>query len=198
MAELTDSSGINTAGGIGHELLAQLSNSSTGSTLNSQPSTFLLNDFYQADVDSYKKGKIRFPLPELEAGPYTLKLRAWDVLNNASEKSLSFVVGEPGSIRLQRVLNYPNPFTDRTQFWFEHNLPGQALRVSVEVMTLTGRVVRTLRSELTTEGNFCRDLTWDGRDDQGDRLGRGVYLYRLRVSASGKGEARYLGKLVIL
>ena len=198
LAELTDSSGINTAGGIGHDLIATISTISTSSTLNPQPSTFLLNDFYQADADSYKKGRIRFPLPELEAGSYSLKLRAWDVFNNPSEKTLSFLVGEPGSLRIERVLNYPNPFTDQTRFWFEHNAPGQTLRISVEVMTLTGRVVRTLQSEGVADGNFSRELNWDGRDDQGDRLARGVYLYRLRVRANGKGEARYLGKLVIL
>jgi hypothetical protein len=137
-------------------------------------------------------------MPELSPGPYTLKLRAWDVLNNPAEKTLSFVVGEPGSLRIERVLNYPNPFISQTRFWFEHNAPGQLLRVSVEVMTLTGRVVRTLRSDLVSEGTFCRELSWDGRDDQGDRLARGVYLYRLRVSTAGKGEARHLGKLVIL
>ena len=192
IAELTDSSGINTAGGIGHDLIATLS------TLNPPLTTFLLNDFYQAETDSYKKGKIRFPIPELAPGPYTLKLRAWDVLNNPAEKTISFVVGEPGSLRIERVVNYPNPFTSQTRFWFEHNAPGQPLRVSVEVMTLTGRVVRTLRSDIVSEGTFCRELSWDGRDDQGDRLARGVYLYRLRVSAAGKGEARHLGKLVIL
>ena len=122
-----------------------------------------------------------FPLPELAPGSYSLKLRAWDVLNNPAEKTLGFVVGEPGSLRIQRVLNYPNPFSGHTAFWFEHNAPGQVLRVSVEVMTVTGRVVRTLRAEYRPEGNFCRDLEWDGRDEQGQLLGRGTYLYRLRV-----------------
>jgi flagellar hook assembly protein FlgD len=119
-------------------------------------------------------------------------------MNNPSERTLTFVVGEPGALRIQRVLNYPNPFTTRTAFWFEHNAPGQVLNVAVEVMTITGRVVRTIRSTVSTEGNFSRDLEWDGQDDQGDRLGRGTYLYRLKVSTAGKGEARYLGKLVIL
>lgn len=198
LADLTDSSGINTAGGIGHDLVATLSTPSTGSTLNPQPSTFLLNDFYQSAPDTYKKGLVRFPLPELEPGSYTLKMRAWDVLNNPSERTLSFVVGEPGSLRIQRVLNYPNPFTDRTSFWFEHNAPGQLLQVSVEVMTISGRIVRAMQAAYLPEGNFCRELEWDGRDDQGQRLGRGTYLYRLRVRANGKGEAHQLGKLVIL
>lgn len=192
---LTDSSGINTAGGIGHDLIAQLS---TPSTLNPPPSTFLLNDFYQADPDTYKSGRIRFPLGDLAPGAYTLTLRAWDVLNNPSEKSLSFVVGDVESLQLRRVLNYPNPFTDRTQFWFEHNAPGQPLQVAVEVMTITGRIVRTLRADYVPEGNFSRELEWDGRDEQGQRLGRGTYLYRLRVRSPQKGEARELGKLVIL
>jgi hypothetical protein len=127
-----------------------------------------------------------------------LTLRAWDVLNNPGEKTLSFVVGDEEKLRIDRVLNYPNPFTSATRFWFEHNAPGQLLRVSVEVMTLTGRVVRTLRAEALSEGNFYRDLEWDGRDEQGDRLGRGTYIYRLRVRCAGKGEASQVEKLVIL
>jgi hypothetical protein len=198
LAELRDSSGINTAGGIGHDLIAQLTTLSTNSTLNPQPSTFLLNDFYQADPDTYKSGRIRYPLPELVPGSYSLKLRAWDVLNNPSERTLSFVVGDPERFRIQRVLNYPNPFSGRTAFWFEHNAPGQNILVSVEVMTLTGRVVRTLQGQFLSEGSFCRELEWDGRDEQGDRLGRGTYLYRLKVRAAGLGSAEHLGKLVIL
>jgi flagellar hook assembly protein FlgD len=120
------------------------------------------------------------------------------VLNNPSERTLSFVVGDPERFRIQRVLNYPNPFSGRTTFWFEHNAPGQNILVSVEVMTLTGRVVRTLQGQFLSEGSFCRELEWDGRDEQGDRLGRGTYLYRLKVRAAGLGSAEHLGKLVIL
>lgn len=194
IAELTDSSGINTAGGIGHDLLA---------TLNAEPRTlnselFTLNDFYQSAPNTSKKGTIRYPLPTLAPGAYTLKLRAWDVLNNPGEKTLSFVVGDGERLRIQRVLNYPNPFSSRTNFWFEHNAPGQLLSISVEVMTVTGRIVRSLQVQTSSEGNFYRDLEWDGRDEQGDRLGRGTYLYRLRVRCAGKGEASELGKLVIL
>ncbi|MBM3432450.1 MAG: type IX secretion system sortase PorU [Bacteroidetes bacterium] len=194
IAELTDSSGINTAGGIGHDLLATLS--VQPASLN--PQVYTLNDFYQSAPNTAKKGTIRYPLPELASGNYLLKLRAWDVLNNPSEKTLSFVVGDGEGLRIQRVLNYPNPFTGRTNFWFEHNAPGQMLTISVEVMTVTGRVVRTLQTQASPEGSFYRDLEWDGRDEQGDRLGRGTYLYRLRVRCPGKGEASELGKLVIL
>ncbi len=194
IAELTDSSGINTAGGIGHDLLATLNAESR--TLN--PERYLLNDFYQSAPNTAQKGSVRYPLPELAPGTYTLTLRAWDVLNNPGEKTLSFVVGDGEKLRIDRVLNYPNPFTSATRFWFEHNAPGQLLRVSVEVMTLTGRVVRTLRAEALSEGNFYRDLEWDGRDEQGDRLGRGTYIYRLRVRCAGKGEASQVEKLVIL
>jgi hypothetical protein len=200
IATLTDSSGINTAGGIGHDLIATLSTitPSTNSSLIPHPSTFLLNDFYRAEPDTYRRGNIRYPLGQLAPGSYSLQLRAWDVLNNPSEKTLSFVVGTGEKLRIQRVLNYPNPFTTRTAFWFEHNAPGQPLQVSVEILTLTGRIVQFLRSTTTTTGNFCRDIEWDGRDEQGQRLGRGTYLYRLRVRCAGKGEAVHLDKLVIL
>ena len=52
---------------------------------------------------------------------------------------------------------------------------------------------------VTTDGFLCRDITWDGRDDFGDRIGKGVYIYKLTVrsTATGKQSEKY-EKLVIL
>ncbi len=191
LVKLADSSGINTTGtGIGHDIVATLDND------NRQ--YFILNDFYQAELNSYQRGTVRFQLPELEPGTHTLRVKAWDVLNNSGEAQLEFVVAKEENIEVSHVLNYPNPFTTHTQFWFEHNKPGQWLQVQVQIMTITGRVVRTISRPLMTEGNRSADLEWDGRDDFGQKLGRGVYLYKLRVSVSGGGKKEVLGKLVIL
>ena len=48
LAKLQDENGINTASGIGHDIVAILDGDETN--------PFVLNDYYQADVDDYQKG----------------------------------------------------------------------------------------------------------------------------------------------
>ncbi len=191
IVKLEDSSGINTTGtGIGHDIVATLDNDNRR--------YFILNDFYQGDLNSYQKGTVRFQMPELEPGHHTLSLKAWDVLNNSSEATLEFTVAKKEELELSHVLNYPNPFTSKTNFWFEHNKPGQTLQVQVQIMTISGRVVKTLSQAITTEGNRSESIEWNGRDDHGDKLGRGVYLYRIRVTAPDGSRKVVTEKLVML
>ncbi|MGZ8551431.1 MAG: type IX secretion system sortase PorU, partial [Chitinophagaceae bacterium] len=191
IVKLADSSGINTTRtGIGHELVATLDND------NRQ--YFILNDYYQADLDSYQQGTVRFQIPGLLPGPHSVKIKAWDVLNNSSEAVLDFTVAKDEELELSHVLNYPNPFTTSTSFWFEHNKPGQMLQVQVQIMSLTGRVIKTISRELLTDGNRSVEIHWDGRDDYGDRPGRGVYFYRLRVISPEKKKKEVIEKLVLL
>ncbi|MGQ0740114.1 MAG: type IX secretion system sortase PorU [Bacteroidota bacterium] len=190
IVKLTDSSGINTAAtGIGHDIVATLDNN------NRQ--FFILNDFYQGDLNSYQRGTVRFQLPELPPGPHSLKIKAWDVLNNSNEMGLDFVVAKDEELELSHVLNYPNPFINNTAFWFEHNKPGQPLQVLIQIMTISGRVVKSISRTVLTEGNRSDNIEWDGRDDYGDKLGRGVYLYRLRVTGPERKKKEVLEKLVI-
>ncbi|MBI3137499.1 MAG: type IX secretion system sortase PorU [Sphingobacteriales bacterium] len=191
LLRLADSSGINTTGiGIGHDIVATLDGD------NSR--YFILNDFYQADQDSYQTGRVRFQLPELAPGPHSLKIKAWDVMNHSSEVLLEFMVAGDGELALSHVLNYPNPFTTETRFWFEHNKPGQALQFQLQVMTITGRVIRSITGSVVPDGNRVTEIIWDGKDEFGSRPGRGVYLYKLRVIAGGKKAKEVLGKLVML
>ncbi|HEV7781539.1 MAG TPA: type IX secretion system sortase PorU, partial [Chitinophagaceae bacterium] len=191
IVKLADSSGINTVGtGIGHDIIATLDNDNRR--------YYLLNDFYQSELNSYQEGTVRFQLPELEAGPHSLKIKAWDVLNNSNEMVLEFTVAKDEELQLSHVFNYPNPFTTHTSFWFEHNKPGQPLQVQLQIMTITGRTVKSFSRMITTEGNRSAEIEWDGKDDYGDRLGRGVYLYKLRVVSPDKKKKEVIEKLVIL
>lgn len=190
IAELTDSSGINTLGsGIGHDLTVMID--------NDPDQIFVLNSWYEAEKDDYQRGKIRYQLPELAAGPHVLTVKAWDVVNNPGEAALDFVVANDEKLVLDHVLNYPNPFTTHTSFWFEHNRPGQDLQVRLQVFTLTGRVIKVIQKTINTAGNRSMELEWDGRDEFGDRVARGVYLYRLTVTAPDKKRKERIEKLVI-
>jgi len=132
-------------------------------------------------------------------------VKAWDVANNSAEGYTEFVVANSGEIALEHVLNYPNPFTDFTCFQFDHNLVNQQIDVLVRIYTVSGRLVKTLGSSIFSDGAIRQDncMSWDGRDDYGDPLAKGVYLYQVKVRATNAGAAALSGessfeKLVIL
>ncbi len=188
--KLSDSSGINTTGtGIGHDIVATLD--------NDNKKFFVLNDFYQSDLNSYQQGSIRFQLPGMDPGPHSLKIKAWDVLNNSSEYVIEFTVANDDELQISHVLNYPNPFTTNTSFWFEHNKPGQDLHVRVAIFTLTGRIINVLQKTINTPGDRSSEVQWDGKDEFGSKVGRGVYLYKLSVTVPGLKTKEKIEKLVV-
>lgn len=191
LAFLEDENGINTASGIGHDLVAILDGDETN--------PYKLNDYYETALDNYKSGKIKFPFRNLKKGLHTLLFKAWDVYNNLVTAEIQFVVVGDESLTLSNVLNYPNPFTSYTEFWFNHNKPAEPLEVQVQVLTVTGKIVWTKNQTITTDGTLARSITWDGRDDFGDRIGKGVYIYKLTVKALlSNTKAEKYEKLVIL
>jgi hypothetical protein len=191
LAFLIDDNGINTSSGIGHDI--------TGILDGDETNPFVLNDYYEADEDDFTKGKVYFPLRDIEPGLHTLKITAWDTYNNSAMNEIQFVVSESDGVELTRVLNYPNPFTSYTEFWFNHNRPFEPLDVQVQVMTISGKVVWSKNQNLTTTGFTSREITWDGRDDFGQRLGKGVYVYKITVKSTltNKSSSK-IEKLVIL
>jgi hypothetical protein len=196
-AKLYDENGINTASGIGHDIVAIVDGDETN--------PFKLNDYYLTDVDDHQNGTLSYPLRDLEPGLHTLTLKAWDVYNNSSETEIQFVVhDENEGLVITNVLNYPNPFVNYTEFWFNHN-SSDVLDVSVQIFTISGKLVKTLNAQTNINDNCCgnsalsRDIVWDGRDDFGDRIGKGVYVYKLTVrSTQLNKQVEKIEKLVIL
>jgi hypothetical protein len=191
LAYLEDENGISTASGIGHDIVAILD----GNVNN----PYVLNDYYQTNLDDYTKGTLRFPFRNLAVGMHTITLKAWDVYNNPSTTEIQFIVVGDETITLTHVLNYPNPFVNYTEFWFTHNRPFEPLEVQVQVMTITGKLVWTRNQIITTEGFLSKEIIWDGKDDFGNKIGKGVYVYKLTVkSSSSNKKTEKFEKLVIL
>jgi hypothetical protein len=191
IAKLEDENGINTASGIGHDIVAIIDGDETN--------PYILNNYYQAEVDDFTKGSLSYRLRDLEEGLHTLTLKAWDVYNNSSTAEIQFIVAGSNELKIERVLNYPNPFVNYTEFWFNHNRPFEPLEVQVQVFTVTGKVVWTRNQVVNTDGFLSREITWDGRDDFGDRIGKGVYVYKLTVKSTlTNKKVEKFEKLVIL
>ena len=195
LLHLSDDLGINVTGNsIGHDLEAVLDEDSRN--------PIVLNDYYEADVDNYRSGKVRYPLFDLEPGRHTVTVRAWDVANNSTVVTTEFVVAADRGQSLTHVLNYPNPFTTATCFQFDHTLVGQEVAALVQIYTVGGRLVRTLEADYpVSDGAIRQDdcIEWDGLDDYGDQLARGVYLYQIRLRGDGVNVVNSdLEKLVLL
>ena len=189
---LSDISGINTSiTAIDHDIIGVLD----GDALN----PLVLNDFYETELDDFTKGKVTYRLRDLEVGPHTLKIKAWDTYNNSSETTLNFVVISDAVLNLENVLNYPNPFVNYTEFWFNHNKPNEVLEVQVQIFTVSGKLIKTIHQNVQTTGTLSRDITWNGLDDFGNKIGKGVYIYKLRVKATETNlVSEKYEKLVIL
>ena len=190
-ASLFDSNGINTTGnGIGHDLTAVIDENTS--------KAIVLNTYYESDPDSYQSGKVIFPMDRLSEGNHTLSLKAWDVYNNSSETMIDFVVVKNEELAIDHVLNYPNPFTTRTQFFFEHNQSCESLQVQIQVFTVSGKLVKTINQTVLTNGYRVEPIEWDGKDDYGDRIGRGTYVYRVKVTDNENNKVEKFEKLVLL
>ncbi len=191
LAFLEDENGINTASGIGHDIVAILD--------GDENNPYILNDYYETELDDYTSGKVRFPFRDLAVGLHTITFKAWDVYNNPVTAEIQFIVVGDETVTLKNVLNYPNPFVSYTQFWFTHNRPFEPLDVQVQIITITGKIVKTINQTVTTDGFLSREISWDGKDDFGDKIGKGVYVYKLTVKSTltNKKTEKY-EKLVIL
>ena len=193
IVKLSDNNGINTSSGVGHDILATVDSDDINA--------IILNNYYVADIDDYKNGTVNYQLDNLQPGQHTLKIKAWDVYNNSSISEIDFMVfNENEKLVLDNVLNYPNPFIDFTEFWFNHN-SSSLLDVKIEIFTISGRLVKTIigNTNFSGDSNFSRDFIWDGRDDFGDKVAKGVYVYKLSVrSELTNKQTSKIEKLVIL
>ena len=160
-----------------------------------------MNDYYEANLDDYQNGTINYPLRDISPGLHTLSLKAWDVYNNSSTSEIQFVVHDQDlELVISNVLNYPNPFINYTEFWFNHNSSSD-LSVSIQIFTISGKLVKTINGYVNTSNSssLSRDLSWDARDDFGDKVAKGVYIYRLTVRSDQIGkQVSKTEKLVIL
>lgn len=191
LAKITDESGVNTVGnGIGHDITLTIDENST--------EKIVLNKFYESNMDDYKSGNINYPNSGLALGPHTMIIKAWDVMNNSSEKSIDFIVTNSSEMVIDKLFNYPNPFSTRTSFYFGHNQPYETLEVLISIFTVSGKLVKTLEATMTNDGYLSAPIEWNGRDEYGDKLGKGVYIYKVKVRNSVGTTVEKFEKLVIL
>ena len=208
---VNDDKGINSTGsGIGHDITVILD----GKIVD----TVVLNDFYfsgdgngcsDPSLKDYQKGNVSYPFRKLAPGPHQLTFKVWDINNNSTTETLNFVVKDETNQNLvvNKLLNWPNPFTNKTYVQFEHNCD-DILDVNVQIYTITGKLVKTISTTASAEPFFQGFRTprtaieWDGNDDFGDAVGKGTYIFKIFAKSQNqdkcKGTATAVEKMVLL
>jgi hypothetical protein len=188
-AHVYDNNGINTVGnGIGHDIMATLDKSNN----------FILNDYYQTDLDDFTHGVVNYPFFNLSPGHHNLSLKVWDINNNPSTAYTDFIVAESNEMAIQSLLNYPNPFRISTKFTFEHNQADQPLDIKIEIYSLEGQLVSSISDQYFSNGYRYISSEWNGTDEAGSKLRQGMYIYKVVVRSYDGATTQETSKLVIL
>ena len=192
-AVIADPSGINISGITGHQIRI---------IINNDPANWLdVTDYFVYDQGSYQSGRFTYPLT-LPAGEDTIEVTASDSHLNRTSVSTVVRVVEDIDLRIDHVVNYPNPFPNDTHFTFQLTRDAD---VEIRIFTVSGRLIRKVTG-IAGEAGY-NQVWWNGRDEDGDRLANGVYIYKIiaRASRSGAGlsgsvilEASAIGRLAVL
>lgn len=153
-------------------------------------------EFFPATANAENRASVEISPSFLKDGTYQLLVQAQDVTGNASgqfDYKVAFKVITKSMI--SNVLNYPNPFTTSTRFVYTLTGSEPPERFKLQIMTVSGRVVRELTQDelgMLKVGTHQTDYAWDGTDEFGDPLAKGVYLYRVLVQdGNGKEWDKY-------
>ncbi|HLN56220.1 MAG TPA: FlgD immunoglobulin-like domain containing protein, partial [Bacteroidales bacterium] len=191
LALIEDAGGINVTGaGIGHDL--------TGYLDNERNFSVVLNDNYINDFDDYKNGRVVYNLSGLSEGTHSFTIKAWDNYNNSSQETITFVVEAGGKLILKNLFNYPNPFSNSTTITGELNKHDEPLDIALDIYTLNGKVIKTLKTKIMPSGYVLPPMEWDGTDSGGARVAKGMYIYIVTVRTATGETSRASGKMIIL
>jgi len=175
VAKLEDASGINISSRLeGKNLTVVLDDTAT----------YVVNQYYLADKDSYKKGTVTFPIEGLSKGKHTIKFSASDTYNNSATASIDFVVTDGNGIVIDQFYNYPNPFNsdkEEATIQFVHSRPGEDLEASLQIFDMNGQLQNTQQFSIVASPYRVLLTAWDGTGGSGNKLSGGIYLARLTV-----------------
>ena len=188
--DLADENGINTTGGIGHDITAILD--------DNQTNPLVLNAFYSTAIDDFTKGTLSYPLNNLATGVHSLAIKAWDTHNNPSTKTITFWVMDNNDLQIERVFNSPNPVTNQTTFFVQHNRPRELLEANLYIFTMDGKRIYDSSQNVFSSGYLLDSLRWDATSYSGQKVNKGTYLYTIElISSLSQSTATYSAKLII-
>ncbi len=124
-------------------------------------------------------------LPSLTDGEHRLRVYGQNIIGNIEDSpGYEKIFNVSNEMNLLDVFNYPNPFKDNTSFTFKlSQIPDE---FKIKIYTVAGRLIKEfVRSSSELKYDF-NQIPWDGRDEDGNLIANGVYLYRIQVKKGDK------------
>ncbi|MEA2031149.1 MAG: type IX secretion system sortase PorU [candidate division Zixibacteria bacterium] len=185
---LTDSSGVNLSGALGHGITL---------TIDKQSENMInLTSMFNHDQDDFTTGRLEYSLENLNSGHHSFKLKAWDNANNSASIEFTAEVKAYEKPAIVDLLNYPNPMKEETRFSCRLTQPMEKLLL--EIFTLSGRRIKTFE-RYPIEIGYFDDIVWYGVDTDGDRVATGVYIYKATAApTNGSKVVEAFGKIIVV
>ena len=180
VVELSDDSGINISGHNEATTMVAF--------LDGDIKRYVLTDYYEAEKDDFKRGKVVFPLKGLEPGKHSITINAWDTHNNPGQATIEFVVTDGTEIVIETLGNFPNPFQSETSVFFTHNRPGDDLEARLTIYSSDGLLLKTYDLDVTESSYRVVMGEINDLNDFGKKLPPGLYLGRLVVRSLTNGS----------
>jgi flagellar hook assembly protein FlgD len=185
--EVSDKSGVNTT--------ENLPGGETGIVyiLDRGEAVPLINDFiYFPGSDTIGAASVEL---SLGAGKHEFRVKAYDNLGNFSDRVVYLISAGQEALKLWDVLAYPNPVRGEGPIYFTFRV-NRVVNAEVKVFTVAGRYVWKSGKRYMGEPGFHK-IVWDGRDEDGDQVSNGVYLFKVTVTTPEGNESSKVEKLLI-
>ena len=135
----------------------------------------------------------------MEPGMHTLTLKAWDLFDNPSQKTIQFFVSESVVPPVTQVYNYPNPLSSGgTWFTFQPSVGGGPVDVQVQIFSLYGEPVHQFTFTMEGSQDGVQTVYWNGLNGHGAKPANGIYPYRVTFRNKTGAWSETSQKLVIL
>ena len=181
--KLTDMHGINLTGKMGHGISVIVDDNGT--------EDLTANFSYLENNDT--SGVLTIPMEELEFGNHDIIVKAWDNANNSTSRNFNFNYNKSEDFKISKVVNYPNPFKNTTDITFYST---ELCEFSIAIYSVNGAKIREFDAQQSSGDGFTR-LYWDGKDDFGDDVARGIYFYKIKAkSLVSDQKDNHIGKMV--
>lgn len=147
-----------------------------------------------------KKFRIQYSPVFTVSGNYSLIVQGADRNGNLSGDNAYKITFEViTESKISYLTNYPNPFSSSTRFVYTLTGSEAIDQAIIQIMTVSGKVVREITRDelgpLQVGRNIVTAYAWDGKDNFGDQLANGVYLYRVLTRSNGEAVKHYDSKV---
>lgn len=155
--------------------------------LNDERIYFLNNNDLKISYNSNNPKAIVEYTPKLKGGEYEFSVIGKNSTGNLSDSMgvvKRFLVAD--NMKLLDVFNYPNPFKEST--WFTFKLTKIPDEIKIKVFTIAGRLVKEFNKKSSELKFDFNRIFWDGKDEDGDKLANGIYIYKIISTVGDKTE----------